>query len=222
MMNPFLYLRIRRLFNDSTHEVVFRGKWIMSRDYIIGMLKEIGLPAVEVVSGMLKSRSSARRLHAIKVLEKFGSPLAVSPLIEALDSRDWELRHAAACSLGALGHFLSARPLLLTIINEEDIQVRNSAILALGKTPPAAPEDLRLLHKAMRKLGKPETNGELSRGEAGSLRKTYENWAMQLRELAAEKHKSMGLQIPPKLRKPPAHMRRREEIGRRMVAGRRA
>lgn len=88
------------------------------------------------------------RVAAAKALAQLGRR-AVQPLIEALDGSDWfEVRTAAAESLGRLGHARAVEPLLRALDRSQHFFVREAAANSLGQL--ADPRAFEPLIEALR------------------------------------------------------------------------
>lgn len=109
-------------------------------------LARVGTPeAAEKLAETLNDPSELTRLRMAENLERIG-PLAVGPLVEALESGAPEARVLAARVLGNL-RAAGARPALSRVARRGDsIDLRAQATLALGKA--GDPEDLPVLLEA--------------------------------------------------------------------------
>ena len=87
--------------------------------------------AIKDLVNVLGDREWFVRIRAADALSKIGEP-AIDPLIDALKDRNGLVRERAAEVLGEIGNEKSARPLLVTI-HDEELYVRARAVLAFEK-----------------------------------------------------------------------------------------
>jgi HEAT repeat protein len=92
-------------------------------------LAEIGKKALNQLLEALKSNNVDLRVGAAITLGKIG---VVEPLISALNDTEWEVRWAAATSLGNL-RAKEAVDGLIALLKDEFWEVRRAAAIALGK-----------------------------------------------------------------------------------------
>ncbi len=95
-------------------------------------LIEIGLPAVAKVTGVLLDANSGVNDVAGIILGQISSPGIAQVLIKACKNESWQVRKAAAFSLGLVGD-KTALPIILELLeSDEHVYVRISAASALG------------------------------------------------------------------------------------------
>lgn len=99
------------------------------------ILARIGKPAVPVLAACLSDPNQKVRLLSCRALGEIGAPVAadlksLELLQGALLDPIWEVREAAALALGQVGA-VSARPLLLQALDDEENAVRSAAAKAL-------------------------------------------------------------------------------------------
>jgi CheY-like chemotaxis protein len=109
--------------------IVLKQRWMRKR--AVGLIVQIGMPAVEPLIAILKDKNRDVREAATEALIQIGSP-AVMPLIAALGDRDIDKRAAAAKALGAIGDAAAFRPLIMAL-RDEDSDVRRLAAGALER-----------------------------------------------------------------------------------------
>ncbi|MDF0594263.1 HEAT repeat domain-containing protein [Methanotrichaceae archaeon M04Ac] len=110
-------------------------------------------PSAFVISGdiawslkesLKESRATVARARAARALGASLHPMAVDPLIEALQDEDWGVRAEAAIALGEIGDAKAIDPLAKALLKDNfdpyhpneisgNIQIRRSAAEALGK-----------------------------------------------------------------------------------------
>ena len=96
-------------------------------------------PDVETEMLRLRSSQSGERATAARMLGNIGDPIAVSPLIAALEDEDPHVRQNAVAALRWIRDARAVDPLILAL-QDEDEEVREAAVGALGtfKDPRAA------------------------------------------------------------------------------------
>lgn len=100
----------------------------------ISSLNSRGRQSVDVAGSLLRDPQTAKhvKLCAIQVLQGMTGDEVVEVLIHALNSKDAEVRMAAASALGTIGDYRAVAPLTETC-RDEDVKVAESASIALGK-----------------------------------------------------------------------------------------
>jgi HEAT repeat protein len=95
-------------------------------------LVEIGKPAVESLTLLLKDQTSFIEGEAAKALGKIGDASAIEPLIRALKNEVWAVQVIAGEALGEIGDAKAVEPLIEVLEKGADDDVRGLAALALG------------------------------------------------------------------------------------------
>jgi hypothetical protein len=180
----------------------------MPSSRITNAAASIGAPAVELLSKQIRSEDETARHSAILFLGNLGrqrNPLALFPLIDALDSPDSLVRYRAIVPLAALKDPRSVRPLILTAVYDWDRDNRNLSITALSRITPSGEEDLCFLHGHI--LNYPKENAsrprQIVKEEMSNLAKLYFGLAGRLDDIAKERYRESGVRPPPRFRTPP-------------------
>jgi HEAT repeat protein len=95
-------------------------------------LIRIGEPPIEVLTEALKHENTYVQTSAIRFLGSTKDARAVAPLVAALDHQLFEVRYAAASTLGNMIWDGYGVDLLLAALEDKSWRVRSSAALALG------------------------------------------------------------------------------------------
>ncbi|MDA0738277.1 MAG: HEAT repeat domain-containing protein [Nitrospirae bacterium] len=110
---------------------------LLSEDWVVRMHAAQALgrlaysPAVDTLVLLLQDKVPAVRDEAMIALKEIGE-LAVTPLLIALEDKDWRVRLKATEALGVMGSTTAVEPLINIVKSDPDTAVRQDSIRALG------------------------------------------------------------------------------------------